>query len=178
MIALLTSKIFLLIILVVISFTIIFSKNILYDIAFLSVFSLSMSLIYLILDAPDVAITEAAVGSCISTIFILWTLLIIKDKTHVNSGIIKNWGLPLIFVTLTGLLLSSAVQDLPTFASPSSPSHGLAYKYYVTNTYELTEIPNLVTAILASFRGFDTFGETIVIFTAGLSVLLLLYERK
>jgi len=35
-------------------------------------------------------------------------------------------------------------------------------------------IPNVVTTVLASYRGFDTLGETIVVFTAGLGVLMLL----
>ena len=43
---------------------------------------------------------------------------------------------------------------------------------------EFGHIPNVVTVVLASYRGYDTFGETTVIFTAGIGVLLLLGMRR
>ena len=39
-------------------------------------------------------------------------------------------------------------------------------------------MPNLVTAVLASYRGFDTLGEVTVVLTAGIGVLLLLGRRE
>ena len=40
------------------------------------------------------------------------------------------------------------------------------------------DMPNVVTAVLASYRGYDTLGETVVIFTAAVGVLLLLRGRR
>ena len=48
---------------------------------------------------------------------------------------------------------------------------------YIEDGEEETEVPNMVTYILADYRGYDTLGETTVIFTAGISVILLLRRR-
>ena len=45
---------------------------------------------------------------------------------------------------------------------------------YIERTHDEIGVPNMVTAILASYRGYDTWGETTVIFTAGVGVMLLL----
>ncbi len=57
-------------------------------------------------------------------------------------------------------------------------SYFMIAPYYVENTEKATGIPNIVTAVLASFRGYDTFGETIVVFTAALCITLILKEEK
>ena len=46
------------------------------------------------------------------------------------------------------------------------------------NTLNDTGVINTVTAILASYRGFDTMGEVVVIFTAGVGVLCLLKREE
>ena len=46
--------------------------------------------------------------------------------------------------------------------------------YYIAHAEAETGVPNVVTAVLASYRGFDTLGEVTVIFTAGIGVLALL----
>ena len=45
---------------------------------------------------------------------------------------------------------------------------------YMTASVHDIDVPNVVTAVLASYRGYDTMAETVVIFMAGLGVLLLL----
>jgi multicomponent Na+:H+ antiporter subunit B len=45
---------------------------------------------------------------------------------------------------------------------------------YVERSYPDTATPNMVTAVLADYRGYDTLGETVVILTAGLAVALIL----
>ena len=49
--------------------------------------------------------------------------------------------------------------------------------YYIERGIEETGVPNIVTAVLASYRGYDTLGEVIVIFTAGIGVVLLIGNR-
>ena len=65
-------------------------------------------------------------------------------------------------------------RSLPDRADPQAPANVYLAPDYVELTQEEIEIPNLVSAILADFRGYDTLGETVVIFTAGLAVLLVL----
>ena len=52
--------------------------------------------------------------------------------------------------------------------------------YYIEHSVEDTAVPNIVTAVLADYRGYDTMFETSVIFAAGIACLFLLrvYRRK
>ncbi len=125
----------------------------------------------LLLDAPDVAFTEAAVGAGISTILALATLALTtrRAKRSTRSPII-----PLAVVTLTGGVLVFGTLDMPRFGDPDSPANSYPNPSYIERTEEEIHIPNVVTAVLASYRGYDTLGETVVVFTAGIGVLILL----
>jgi hypothetical protein len=80
----------------------------------------------------------------------------------------------LAVVAIVGALLVTAVVDLPAFGSADAPAHTHVAPRYLAESDAKLHIPNVVTTVLASYRGFDTLGETIVIFAAGLGVLLLL----
>ncbi len=125
----------------------------------------------LLLDAPDVAFTEAAVGAGISTVLALATLAL--TTTRAKEPVHAPW-LPLAVVTVTGAALVYGTIDMPRVGDPNSPANSYPHPSYVERTEEEIHIPNVVTAVLASYRGYDTLGETVVIFTAGLGVLLLL----
>ena len=71
-------------------------------------------------------------------------------------------------------MLISAVLTLPDFGDPNAPAHQHVAPRYLAESDAKLHIPNVVTTVLASYRGFDTLGETIVIFAAGLGVLLIL----
>ena len=125
----------------------------------------------MILDAPDVAFTEAAVGAGISTVLMLSTLaLTSKEMNRPKSSPL----VPLTVVTVTGAALIYGTADMPHFGDPLAPIHRYPSPSYITKTAEEIKTQNVVTAVLASYRGYDTLGETVVIFTAGISVLLLL----
>ncbi|MCS7206750.1 MAG: hypothetical protein NZ951_02305 [Dehalococcoidia bacterium] len=69
--------------------------------------------------------------------------------------------------------------DLPRRGDPQAPAHQHVAPYYIQRSLADTKTPNLVTAVLADYRGYDTLGETVVIFVAGLScILILLRERQ
>ena len=85
----------------------------------------------------------------------------------------KRW-LPLIVVLLTGGALLYGTLDMPAYGDPSAPIHGHMAPEQIAGTQNEFGIPNIVTAILGSYRGYDTFGETTVIFAASVGVLLLL----
>ena len=74
----------------------------------------------------------------------------------------------------TGLMLLYGTSDLPRLGDPQAPAHQHVAPWYLEQTPELIGIPNVVTAVLASYRGYDTLGEVTVIFTAGIAVLGLL----
>ena len=75
---------------------------------------------------------------------------------------------------IAGALLVFAALDLPAFGDPNAPAQLHVAPRYLEESGTLLHIPNVVTTVLASYRGFDTLGETIVVFTAGLGVLMLL----
>lgn len=135
------------------------------------VFSLLSALLFVTLDAVDVAFTEAAVGAGISTVLMLGTLALTAraEKPSSHSPLI-----PLIVVLVTGAVLIYGTLDMPNFGDPNAPATLHVAPDYLARTPVEIDVPNIVTAILASYRGFDTLGETAVVFTAGMSVLLLI----
>lgn len=80
----------------------------------------------------------------------------------------------LIAVLFIGIILFWAVEDMPAFGDPEAPATRYTGELYIQSVLPDIGIDNIVTAILASYRGFDTLGEVTVIFTAGISVALLL----
>jgi multicomponent Na+:H+ antiporter subunit B len=145
---------------------------------FISIFfSIIICIIYLLLDSPDVAMTEAAIGACVSTIIFLVILPKIDNKTLIiqkNSMLAGLSSLALIYV-----LLLCGYGFIEYGASDSPLQSHVVSKHYIENTASQIGINSIVAAILASYRGFDTLGETLVIFTAGIIVTLILsYRRK
>jgi multicomponent Na+:H+ antiporter subunit B len=63
---------------------------------------------------------------------------------------------------------------MPAFGDPNAPANTHVGQAYVDRTASEIPMPNIVTAVLASYRGYDTMGEVMVIFTAGVAVMLLL----
>jgi multicomponent Na+:H+ antiporter subunit B len=63
---------------------------------------------------------------------------------------------------------------LPPFGYADNPIHLHVAPHYLQNSIKETNVPNVVTSVLADYRGYDTLGETTVIFTAGIGVMLLL----
>jgi len=86
--------------------------------------------------------------------------------------------LALIAVVVTGALLISGTGDMPDWADPNSPASIHVSPRYIEKTVEETAVPNMVTSVLADYRGYDTLGETTVIFTAGIACILLLRRPR
>jgi len=84
----------------------------------------------------------------------------------------------LILTLITGALLIYGAFDLPMVRDPNSPASTHVSPRYIEKVIEETEVPNMVTAVLADYRGYDTLGETTVIFTGGIACLLILRRRK
>ena len=84
----------------------------------------------------------------------------------------------LLVVILTGGLLIYGTLDMPDWGDPRSPASSHVSPYYIEKAVEQTAVPNFITAVLADYRGYDTMGETTVIFTAGMVCIMLLRRRK
>jgi len=135
------------------------------------VFSLLSALLLVTLDAVDVAFTEAAVGAGISTVLMLGTLALTSrmEKPSSHSSFV-----PFLVVVVTGAALVYGTLDMPHFGDPNAPAQVHVAPDYLKRSVKEIDVPNVVTAILASYRGFDTLGETAVVFTAGIAVLMLI----
>lgn len=125
-----------------------------------------------ILDAPDVAFTEAAVGAGIATVLMLATLALTSTRAKAPRSTL----VPLLLVIVTGAALVYGTFDMPHYGDPEAPIH--KWPDYVKREPGEIGMPNVVTAVLASYRGYDTLGETTVIFTAVIGVMLLLRRTK
>lgn len=136
-----------------------------------SIYSFLMASVLIVLDAVDVAMTEASVGAGISTVILLATLHLIKT-TEIRS--IRQRLLPLFVSLATGGILVWGTLVLPPFGTANSVIHEHVVPRYLADTIKDTNVPNVVTSVLADYRGYDTLGETTVIFTAGIGVMLLL----
>ena len=158
--------------LAVIAIAIIRLRDLFAAVMLMGIFSLLSASLFTVMDAVDVAFTEAAVGAGISTILMLATL----SLTSSNESTLyqRPQPLALIAVLLTGAALVYATFDMPRYGDPAAPIHHHVADDYIERIDDEIGVPNMVTAILASFRGYDTWGEATVIFTAGVGVMLLL----
>jgi len=160
-------------------------------------FSLLSACLFTLMDAVDVAFTEASVGAGISTVLILGTLAL-TSKTEYQQ---PTRMLPFIVVAITGFALVVGTFDMPKYGDKTAPIHTQVSKHYLDREYKgfkaaqaahdanadaktpsekvkVVGLQNAVTSILASYRGYDTLGETGVVFTAGVGVMLLLMGRR
>jgi len=136
-----------------------------------AIYSLLSAGLFAMLDAGDVALTEAAVGAGISTILMLAALALTHRYERPAPG--RN-PIALAIVVVTGLGLGYAALDLPAFGAADNPVHTHVAPHYIQQTYDDTGVPNMVAAVLASYRSIDTLGEAVVILTAGITVFALL----
>ena len=144
----------------------------LFSAAFLAgISSLLTAALFLSLDAPDVAFTEAAVGAGASTIFFLATIAA-TGRQHAYKASGKTLGLTL--AAATGWLLFYSMLDFPYLGDASLALHDHVARYYLENSRAEVGAPNVVTSVLASYRGLDTLGEVAVIFSAGVGVMIVL----
>ena len=136
------------------------------------IFSLTAAVLYVVLDAVDVAFTEAAVGAGIATVLMLSTLALTTSEEKTQPGR-KPWA-ALWLVVATGAVLLFGTMDMPPFGDPTSPIHHHVAPRYLEKSGQEVGLPNVVTSVLASYRGYDTLGEVFVIFTAAVGVLLII----
>ncbi len=141
----------------------------------MGIFSFLSAIMFTLLDAVDVAFTEAAVGAGVSTVLLLGTLALTTRKEKIVK---RNNALALLVVLITGSALIYGTLDMPRYGDPNAPIHKHVADRYIEKSGEEMEIPNIVTSVLASYRGYDTLGETTVIFTAGIGVILLMGRAR
>jgi len=139
------------------------------------IYSFLMASVMIVLDAVDVAMTEASVGAGISTVVLLAALYLTGSREYPPA---HKAALPLFVSAVTAGALIWGTNELPRFGTPDAPLRKHVAPQYIEASRKHEMPPNIVTAVLADFRGYDTLGETTVIFTGGIGVMLLLRGRR
>ena len=165
--------VFLLTLLVITAVAIVRTQNLFVAVMLAGIFSLLLALNFFLLDAADVALTEAAVGAGISTVLFLGALSLTAERESGHKG---NRIGALVVVISAALIVIYATFDKPRFGDPEAPSQTHVAPWYLENTQQHMQIPNVVTAVLGSYRGYDTLGEVFVVFTAAIGVMFLLFD--
>jgi multicomponent Na+:H+ antiporter subunit B len=155
----------------VVTVGIIVQRNLFSVVVLAGVYSFLMATVLVGLDAVDVAMTEASVGAGISTVLLLAALALVGGEEA--KPLIRPW-LPLALALVVVGALVYGTLGLPAFSDPGAPIHTHVVPRYLNEGLKETGVPNIVTAVLASYRGYDTLGETAVVFTAGAGVIALL----
>jgi multicomponent Na+:H+ antiporter subunit B len=148
-------------------FTVFSKKTVFALFSFLSL-SVPLFLLYYSYNAPDVALTETSIGAFLSFIFFYKTYSrtstqnAIKPSNKINK--IKIFILLILFIAIFSLMFYTCMmlENILTTGEYSS--------YYIQNTYKETGVENTVTAILASYRAFDTLGETMIILISSIGI--------
>ena len=162
---------FLVTVMLAIAIALLKTRTVIFTVILTSAYSLVAALMFITLDAVDVAFTEASVGAGISTILFLAAMTYLPKKEEENFS---NQFLPALSCIILGAILIWCSYDLPQIGLISSPIHQHIVPDYILWSLNDLQIPNILTSVLASYIGYDTFVETIVVFTAGVAVLVLL----
>lgn len=163
--------IFLLTLLLITAVAIVHTRNLFVAVMLMGIASLLIAANFFLLDAADVALTEAAVGAGISTVLFLSALALTSEREHSSTS---RKVLSFVVVSIAALVVIYATFDKPSFGAADAPIQTHVAPWYLETTRTHIDIPNVVTAVLGSFRGYDTLGEVFVVFTAGIGVLFLL----
>ena len=168
-------NIVLLTLLVAVTIGIIVQRNLFAVVVLAGIYSFLMASVLIVLDAVDVAMTEASVGAGVSTVILLGTLHLVRTVEYPSR---RSALIPIIVAGATGAALVWGTIDLSPFGTADNVINKHVVPKYLADSVKETLVANVVTATLADYRGYDTLGETTVIFTAGIGVMLLLKGRR
>ncbi|WP_430505091.1 DUF4040 domain-containing protein [Haloparvum sp. PAK95] len=155
------------------------ARDVLAAIIVFGAYSFGMAALYTFYRAPDVALTEAAVSAGITTVLLLLTIAKTSRIEHEVTYSSINWP-ALGAVALLGVAIASTLSSIPAVGDPTAAvwSDEAVTQYYIAQTYADTHVDNTVMAVLAGYRGFDTFGEAVVVFAAGVATMLVLHRES
>ncbi len=154
------------------------ARDVLAAVIVFGAYSLGMAALYTFYRAPDVAMTEAAISAGVTTILLLLTLAKTTRIDHEIAFESVNWpAAGVVGLLFAGMLL--VIPEIPAVGDPDAPvwSNPDVTGYYIANTYADTGVENAVMAVLAAYRGFDTFGEAVVVLAAGIAALIVLHRE-
>lgn len=152
-------------------------RDVLGSIIAFAAYSLGIAVVWVVLRAPDVGLTEAAVGAGVTTV--LFLLTIIQTVRPSGERLLEHLDLPALVVALALVgVLATTLGALPPVGGAETPiATSEVTAYYLDNAYKEAGVKNAVTAVLAAYRGFDTLGEAVVVYSAGVGILVVLHKE-
>jgi multicomponent Na+:H+ antiporter subunit B len=160
---------------VVVAALVALARDVLTTVVVFAAYSLGLAALWVIYRAPDVGLTEAAVGAGVTTALFLLaisrTVRPATDEGLVDRRSVRPRSVVVALVVTVGLL--STVPALPAVGASDTAAFGPVAEYYLTDAAD-RGVDNAVTAVLVVYRGFDTFGEVAVVFTACVAALAVL----
>jgi len=142
------------------------AKDLLSSVIAVGTVGLGLSLAFLILKAPDLAIAQLVVE--ILVVIILIRATIRKDLSFSTSGRwFFNTMIVSVFLIVFLIFGYFCMKDLPQFGSPIMR---IAQRFLSEGLRE-TGATNLVSSIVLDYRAYDTLGEATILFTAVIAVL-------
>ena len=141
-------------------------KDLLSSVVAVGAVGLALSMVFLILKAPDVAITQLVVEILALIILIRATLK--RDLPFSTTGRwLFNTVVTVGFIMMFLIVAAKCLVDLPPFGYPIMR---VAHNYIAEGLLQ-TGATNIVSSIILDYRAFDTLGEATVLFTAVIGVL-------
>ena len=145
------------------------AKDLLSSVIALGVVGLGLSLAFLILKAPDLAIAQLVVE--ILCVIILIRATIKKDLLFSTSGRwFFNTVVTFVFLVVFLSFAYFCIKDLPEFGKPIMK----VAQFFLTQGLRQTGATNLVSSVVLDYRAYDTLGEATILFTAVLAVMALM----
>jgi multicomponent Na+:H+ antiporter subunit B len=154
-----------------------FLRDVLGSIIAFSAYSLGIAVIWVFLRAPDVGLTEAAVGAGVMTVLFLATIANTNRPSDERTFERVDLRAAVVGIALVAVLSTTLVALPPVGAADSAVVTDDVTRYYLDNAYDETGVKNAVTAVLAAYRGFDTLGEATVVYAAGIGLLIVLKKE-
>ncbi len=149
-------------------------KDVLSAIIAVGIVGLALSVAFLFLQAPDLALVQFVFE-------ILCVIILIRAYTRREEHIVEKTDIvktAIAVVILSAIFVASifAFKELPSFGKPIAR---IAERYLIKGAYE-TGSANLVTSIILDYRAYDTLGEITVLFTSilGAFTILRIIGRK
>jgi len=137
------------------------------------IYSLVLATLFVLMDAADVSMTETVIGAGVSSVMLIAAVAATTRKEKL-SGCHRRSLIALVAILVVGAAMVYGTLGLPHYGDPSAMPHQHVALRYINETPEEIGITNMVSSVLASYRGYDTLGEVTVIFCAAVGVLLLL----
>ncbi len=154
------------------------TKNLLSSVICVGAIGFGASILFLLLRAPDIAMTQIVIE--VLGLIILIRATISRDLTFISGDreFFKTIA-SIVVVVVIGIVGIYSLHSMPKFGEPVfADSRGSASQTYIKDGLEKTGAPNIVSSVILDFRAYDTLGEATVLFTSIIGVMVIMRTKS